>query len=159
MERLQRLLHVCGGLYFGNVIEDQLAVLPQPDRRKTTDRSAKNAPDPYALLRFACTPTVFRLIREEPRRFAPEHTAYARPIPGHDIGPASPLDTLEPNAATDSHPYPVEIRLPRWTVEEDWDLRNWLFRWGAGIRIENPTSLREQQLQQSRDVLALYDKP
>ena len=32
--------------------------------------------------------------------------------------------------------------MPSWTVERYWDLRNWLFRWGAGIRIEHPLALR-----------------
>ena len=36
-----------------------------------------------------------------------------------------------------------------------WDLRHWLFRWGAGIRIEQPLALRELQLQQAREVVAL----
>jgi hypothetical protein len=53
----------------------------------------------------------------------------------------------------------VELLLPRWTVEDDWDLRNWLFRWGAGIRINQPTSLREQQLHQARAVVQLYGLP
>jgi hypothetical protein len=98
---------------------------------------------------------VFRLIREEPRRFAPEHTAYAPPPANDKTMPPGPRDTLMPNPPGDTHPYPVEIRLPIWTVESDWDLRNWLFRWGAGIRIEHPLQLRELQLQQARAVVAL----
>ncbi len=159
MERLQRLLHVCGGLYFGNGIDDQLAVMAGGSGRRAAAEPLEAGADPYGLLRFSCTPAVFRLIREEPRRFAPEHTAYARPRPGDGLGPAGPRDSLEPNPPADSHPYPVEIRLPRWTLLEDWDLRNWLFRWGAGIRIEQPSELRQQQLQQAREVLALYGDP
>ena len=53
----------------------------------------------------------------------------------------------------------MEIRLPTWTLERDWDLRNWLFRWGAGIRIEQPLDLREQQLEQARQVLGLHASP
>ena len=66
---------------------------------------------------------MFQLIREEPRRFPPEQTAHT---------------TLPPNPPGDTHPHPVEIRLPSWTIERDWDLRNWLFRWGDGNRIEQP---------------------
>lgn len=130
LERLQRLLHVCGGLYFGASIDDQLAVM--------TPATGRRLQPPWSLLRFSCTPRVFELIREEPRRFPPEHTTYREPKAG------------------DSHPHAVEIRLPHWTIEHDWDLRNWLFRWGAGIRIEQPTELREHQLQQAREVVALY---
>jgi hypothetical protein len=77
------------------------------------------------------TPQVFQLIREEPNRFPPEHTAHSRPIPGHSSWSQGPLDTLGPNRATDSHPYPVELLLPRRRLEFDWDLRAWLFRWGS----------------------------
>jgi hypothetical protein len=132
LERLQRLQLVCGGLYFGDSIDDQLAVMAP-----ASDRTAK---PPWGVLRFSCTPQVFQLIREEPHRFPPEHTAH---------------ESLPPNPAGDSHPHPMEIRLPNWTIERDWDLRNWLFRWGAGIRIEQPRELRELQLQQAREVVAL----
>ena len=144
MAHLERLLHVCGGLWFGNDLDAQLAVMP-------AERT-----DAYDTLRFSCTPQVFQLIREEPNRFPPEHTAYSRPIPGHSSWSQGPLDTLAPNPATDSHPYPVELLLPRWTLESDWDLRTWLFRWGSGVRVESPQALREQHLQQARGVVELY---
>ena len=131
LARLQRLLHVCGGLFFGTSLDDQLAVI-QPNGGRSTKH-------PWGLLRFSCTPAVFQLIREEPHRFPPEHTTYP-----------------DANPSGDSHPHPVEIRLPHWTIEHDWDLRNWLFRWGAGIRIEQPSSLRGLQLQHAREVVALY---
>jgi len=133
LERLQRLQFVCGGLYFGESIDDQLAVM--------TPSSGRSVKPPWGVLRFSCTPQVFQLIREEPRRFPPEHTAHTN---------------LPPNPPGDTHPHPVEIRLPSWTLERDWDLRNWLFRWGAGIRIEQPLELRELQLQQAREVVALH---
>jgi hypothetical protein len=119
-------------LYFGDSIDDQLAVM--------APATGRNAKPPWGVLRFSCTPQVFQLIREEPHRFPPEHTAHT---------------SLPPNPAGDSHPHPVEIRLPSWTIQHDWDLRNWLFRWGAGIRIEQPLDLRELQLQQAREVVAL----
>ncbi len=131
LARLQRLLHVCGGLFFGTSLDDQLAVI-QPNGGRSTKH-------PWGLLRFSCTPAVFQLIREEPHRFPPEHTTFP-----------------DANPSGDSHPHPVEIRLPHWTIEQDWDLRAWLFRWGAGIRIEQPASLRGLQLQQAREVVALY---
>ncbi|MEB3167177.1 MAG: AAA family ATPase [Synechococcaceae cyanobacterium] len=131
LERLQRLLHVCGGLYFGEEVEEQLALMKPAGGRGLAH--------PWGLLRFSCTPEVFALIREEPHRFPAEHTVYP-----------------ESNPEGDSHPHPVELRLPHWTIERDWDLRAWLFRWGAGIRIEQPTSLRDAHLQQAREVVGLY---
>jgi len=136
MERLQTLLHVCGGLWFGDSIEAQQSI-------------------PYGLLRFSCTREVFRLIREEPRRFPPEHTSYATLLPADAGWGSSPRDTLTPNPPGDSHPYPVEIRLPQWTLDQDWDLRGWLLCWGADIRIDKPNDLQQWRLEQARRVVAL----
>jgi predicted kinase len=157
LQRLERLLHLCGGLYFGKSLEAQLAIsgaLPEPT---AADHAAPIAGlEWYERLRFSCTPAIFRLIREEPKRFPPEHTRYSRPIAGFSDWEAGPLDQLEPNHPRDSHPYPVEIMLPRWTVHEDWDLRAWLFRFGAGVRIEAPIELRQAQLQMAQEVVGLY---
>ncbi|MEB3272035.1 MAG: ATP-binding protein [Synechococcus sp.] len=172
MARLERLLHVCGGLWFGTDLSAQLAVMPAGEGAAEASGTARgelpaahrHSPGRdeipgrhwYDTLRFSCTPQVFELIREEPNRFPPEHTAYSRPIPGQSSWSQGPLDTLSPNPATDSHPYPVELLLPRWTLQNDWDLHTWLFRWGNGMRIEQPLALRELHLQQARGVVALY---
>jgi hypothetical protein len=63
---------------------------------------------------------------------------------------------LEPGSASDSHPYPVELDLPIWCIERDVDLRNWLFGFGAGIRIESPEALREEHLERARAVQGVY---
>jgi predicted kinase len=152
MARLARLLHVCGGLYFGKELEAQLAIMPA----EPSGRSSIPGREWFETLRFSCTPHVFALIHEEPNRFPPEHTAYSRPIAGQSWWSEGPLDTLAPNPPTDSHPYPVELLLSRWTVQDDWDLRTWLFRWGAGVRIEQPLALREHHLQQAQGVVDLY---
>jgi predicted kinase len=148
LERLERLMDVCGGVYFGESIEDQLAVMGP-----LLGRSVK---PPYQVLRFSCTPWVFNLIKETPRRYPLEHIAFSKAIQGDDSKDPNTRCILTPNPAGDSHPYPVEFRLPHWTVEHDWDLHNWLFRWGAGIRIEQPISLRQKQLQQAQEVVDLY---
>ena len=138
MERLQNLLYICGGIYFGHSIDAQLDLVD------------------FETVRFSCTGPIFRLIREEPHRFPTEQTRYSQQLPGLAPWEASNLDTLTPNPPEDSHPYPVEIRLPRWTVESDWDLKAWLFRFGAGIRIEQPTALRELHRQTASDVISMY---
>lgn len=66
---------------------------------------------------------------------------------------------LEPGSPKDSHPYPVELDLPSWTVEEDIDLRTWLFAFGAGIRIERPDALRQEHRQRLESALAVYGTP
>ena len=62
---------------------------------------------------------------------------------------------LEPGSPADSHPYPVELLLPRWTLESDWDLRTWLFGFGAGIRIDSPQALRQEAIERLEAALAV----
>ena len=50
----------------------------------------------------------------------------------------------------------AEFDLPRWTVARDVDLRNWLFGFGAGIRIESPTELAAEHRQWLERALAVY---
>jgi hypothetical protein len=61
---------------------------------------------------------------------------------------------LEPGPPEASHPYPVELDLPPWTVAADIDLRSWLFAFGGGIRIESPDALRQELVQRSREAIA-----
>jgi hypothetical protein len=39
------------------------------------------------------------------------------------------------------YPYPVEVALPAWVLEQDQELRRWLFSYGAGIHLEAPSEL------------------
>jgi hypothetical protein len=66
---------------------------------------------------------------------------------------------LEPGAPADTHPYPVEIDLPQWTVARDVDLRNWLFGLGAGIRVEAPAELRAEHQEWLSRSLQVYGTP
>jgi len=50
----------------------------------------------------------------------------------------------------------VELDLPTWTAERDIDLRNWLFGFGAGIRIDSPQALRDEHRQKLETALAVY---
>jgi hypothetical protein len=63
---------------------------------------------------------------------------------------------LEPNAPTDSHPYPLELDLPSWTLAADIDLRTWLYGFGEGIRVESPSGLREELVGRCRAMLAVH---
>jgi len=58
------------------------------------------------------------------------------------------------------YPYPVEIDLPIWTLEQDRDLPACLFRFGAGIRIEKPESLHElHQRIAEEEVMVYWETP
>jgi predicted kinase len=145
LARLERLLHYSGGIYFGSDLDQQLAV---------ASPSAQRRGQALVTLLFHCAPWAFAFIREGLQRYPIEHTRFSRPLPDDSWWhhPRAP-HVLEPSPAHSSHPYPVELDLPPWTVAADIDLRSWLFAFGGGIRIESPEPLRRELLQRSREAM------
>jgi len=148
LKRLELLLHHSGGIYFGDNLEAQL-LLCSPNARIRAKQ--------LMTLRFCCQGWCFAFIREGLQRYPIEHTRFSRPLTGDTWWhhPKAP-HVLEPASPADTHPYPVELDLPVWSLERDIDLRNWLFGFGAGIRIESPASLREEHQQKLQAALAVY---
>jgi hypothetical protein len=146
LDRLRTLLHHCGGIYFGDDLAAQLRLC-----------QARGWERELRTLRFSCQGWCFAFLREGLRRYPIEHTRLSRPLPGDTWWhhPKAP-HVLEPGSAADSHPYPVELDLPSWTVAADVDLRTWLFGFGAGIRIEQPAELRQEHQERLQAALAVY---
>ena len=145
--RLERLLHHSGGIYFGSDLEQQLAIAsPSAQRRNQA----------LVTLRFCCAPWAFAFIREGLQRYPIEHIRFSRPLAGDSWWhhPKAP-HVLEPGTASDTHPYPVELDLPPWTVAADIDLRSWLFAFGGGIRIESPDVLRQELVERCREAIGV----
>ena len=151
INRLKRLLHHSGGIYFGSDQEQQLAVASSSAQRRTQG---------LVTLRFCCSPWAFAFIREGLQRYPIEHTRFSKPLPSDSWWhhPKAP-HVLEPGPADASHPYPVELDLPPWTVAADIDLRSWLFAFGGGIRIEQPDALRQELVQRCQEAIAANGGP
>jgi predicted kinase len=145
LARLERLLHHSGGVYFGADLEQQLAI---------ASPSAQRRSQALTTLRFCCAPWAFAFIREGLQRYPIEHTRFSNPLPGDSWWhhPKAP-HLLEPAPTDSSHPYPVELDLPPWTVAADIDLRSWLFSFGGGIRIESPDVLRQELMDRCREAI------
>jgi predicted kinase len=148
LARLETLLHHSGGIYFGADLEAQLQLCSPTARVRAKAMTT---------LRFCCQRWSFAFIREGLQRYPIEHTRYSKPLAGDTWWhhPKAP-HRLEPGSPADLHPYPVELVLPRWTVERDVDLRNWLFGLGDGIRIDAPAELRTEHQQWLRRSLDVY---
>ena len=148
LARLDTLLYLSGGIYFGDNLEAQLQLCSPTARVRARAMQT---------LRFCCQSWSFAFIREGLQRYPIEHTRYSKPLPGDTWWhhPKAP-HLLEPGPPTDTHPYPVELDLPSWTVERDVDLRNWLFGFGAGIRIEAPAALAAEHRRWLRSALEVY---
>jgi hypothetical protein len=145
LARLERLLHHSGGIYFGADLEQQLAI---------ASPSAQRRSQMLITLRFCCAPWAFAFIREGLQRYPIEHTRFSKPLPGDSWWhhPKAP-HVLEPGRSSESHPYPVELDLPPWTVAADIDLRSWLFAFGGGIRIESPDVLRQELVDRCQEAI------
>jgi hypothetical protein len=148
LQRLERLLHHSGGIHFGDDIKAQLALASSSPRARA---------GVLQTLRFSATPWAFAFLREGMGRYPREQVRFSRPLPGDSWWhhPDAP-HVLEPNAPTDSHPYPLELDLPSWTLAADIDLRTWLYGFGEGIRVEAPTALREELVNRCRAMLAAH---
>jgi predicted kinase len=148
LQRLNTLLASSGGIYFGDNLDAQLQLC------SSTARSRAKA---LVTLRFCCQSWSFAFIREGLQKFPIERTRYSQPLPNDTWWhhPKAP-HVLPPGPASDPHPYPVELDLPVWTVERDVDLRNWLFGFGAGIRLEAPTALAAEHRRWLQGALSIY---
>jgi hypothetical protein len=148
LQRLERLLHHSGGIHFGDDIKAQLAL---------ASRSPGARAGVLQTLRFSATLWAFAFLREGMGRYPREQVRFSKPLPGdnwwhHTDAP----HVLEPNSPTDSHPYPLELDLPSWTLAADIDLRTWLYGFGEGIRVESPSGLREELVGRCRAMLAVH---
>ncbi len=145
LNRLEKLLHYSGGIYFGEDLTQQLAI---------ADQSITRRKEALSVLRFYCAPWAFAFIREGLQRYPIENTRFSKPLAGDDWWhhPNAP-HVLEPNISDSTHPYPVELDLPIWTIAADVDLRSWLFGFGGGIRIDSPDELRRELLKRSNDAI------
>jgi hypothetical protein len=78
----------------------------------------------------------------------------SKPLPDDDRWrhPDGP-HVLEPGDG--SHPYPIEIDLPPWTLAGDIDLRRWLFGFGNGVIIDVAEVLRRDHRGRAEEVVAL----
>jgi predicted kinase len=148
LRRLELLLHHSGGIYFGDDVAAQVKLCSPNPRQRARQ---------LQTVRFRCQGWSFAFIREGLQRYPIEHTRFSRPLSGDRWWhhPKAP-HVLEPGSAADTHPYPVELDLPGWTVARDIDLRNWLFGFGAGIRIDSPETLQEEHRRKLEEALAVY---
>lgn len=157
----KRLLHLCrrtGGIYMG----DNLHWQRQLGRSKLGPDQIQSLLKEGGLVkvRFHCTAFIYRFIREGNNRYPREQMFFSQLLPDEnwaEPGPPSECVTLTPNIA-DSHPYPVELLLPCWTVDSI-DFTRWLFGFGSEVRIELPETLRKKHLGYGAGIASLYDTP
>ncbi|MEB3332745.1 MAG: AAA family ATPase [Synechococcaceae cyanobacterium] len=147
LARLSRLMELSGGIYFGEEPQAQ---------EQLSDASPEQLPALLTTVRFRCTPRVYRFLREGLQRYPLSQMRLSRPLPADAWRqPAAAPVVLEPLVDA-THPYPLEIDLPPWTVARDVDFRRWLFGYGADLVIESPLDLVVEHRDRAKAVAMLY---
>lgn len=140
VRRLARLMELSGGIYFGDDAASQ---------EQLSEAKAEELGKLLVTVRFRCTLRVYRFLREGLQRYPLSQIRLSKPLPGDRWRqPAKAPLVLEPIEG-DTHPFPIEIDLPLWTVARDVDFRRWLFGYGEEVIIESPNTLIEEQITRS----------
>ncbi|WP_216919695.1 hypothetical protein [Synechococcus sp. CCAP 1479/9] len=108
------------------------------------------------VLCFRCNEQMFPFFMAGSARFPSQMRLSKRHLndPWRHRQEAEALHQIALDLSDPDHPYPVEIRLPPWTLREDVDFRRWLFGFGDAIYIEKPEELRIMQVNQARRLMA-----
>ena len=148
LRRLELLLHHSGGIYFGSDLKTQLR-LASPNARIRAKQ--------LVTLRFCCQGWCFAFIREGLQRSRSSTPASPSPWPASTGGiTPTPRTCWSPAAPMTPTLIRMELDLPPWTMKRDIGLRNWLFSFGAGIRIDSSEALRDEHRQKLETALAVY---
>lgn len=171
-QRLHLLCQRCGGIFLtrdGSLQRDILGLSFQAGEAKNEPLESLSRRQLEALIskgsmqrvRFRCTPGVFAFMREGFNRYPQEQIRLSGPRPDDDWHlPDMGIEPLEPlSCETESHPYPVELILPSWTVNDDVDFRRWLLGFDSRIVIEAPEDLRKKVSDIGAGIAALYATP
>lgn len=86
-------------------------------------------------MRFHYTATVFDFLRKGLQRIPLRQIRLSKPPPGDSWRPLRQAPHYLEARNAISHPYPVELDVPRWSVERDVDFRRCLGGYGEGIMI------------------------
>jgi len=132
VRRLSRLMELSGGIYFGDDAASQ---------EQLCEASPEELSPLLTTVRFRCTLRVYRFLREGLQRYPLSQMRLSKPLPcdrwRQPVRAPLVLEPIESN----THPFPIELDLPPWTVARDVDFRRWLFGYGEEVEIETPEEL------------------
>jgi predicted kinase len=158
LERARILERCCGGLCFGDalagqqvLIEQVLCQQPCPEQER-----ALAAGRWLVRLRLRCSAAVLAAVRRDLDRFPTAAVRLAAALPGDSWGRPEQGSSGLRASSDEPLPYPIELDLPSWVVAADACLRQWLFSYGAELRIDAPAELAAEHRQWLRKALAVY---
>jgi len=155
-QRLEQLCRRTGGIFLGDNHRQQ-AELAEAKLSETRIQELIRQ-GTLVQVRVRCTPRIYTFIRSGNNRYPAEQMRLSAPLASDtwqlDLK-GSQLLPPDPDNAT--HPYPVELILPAWTVASDIDFRRWLFGFGGELKIEAPTALRNEHRAYGQAITSLYE--
>ncbi|WP_186586483.1 AAA family ATPase [Synechococcus sp. A15-28] len=133
--RLTRLMELSGGIYLGKdaASQEQLSTA-QPDELAKL----------LITVRFRCTSRAYNFLREGLQRYPLNQIRMSKPLTSDQWCHRSKAPLVLTPFPDDSHPYPMELDLPPWTVARDVDFRRWILGWGSEIIVETPTGFAQE---------------
>ena len=132
MRRLSALIKLSGGIYFGDDVAEQLKLITATEAERGSF---------LHTVRLRCSPRIYAFLREGLQRYPLSQIRLSRPLKQDQWKPGKAASVMVLDAIStpgETHPYPVELDLPSWTVARDVDFRRWLFGFGADVIIEVP---------------------
>ena len=150
LARLQRLLLCSGGVEIGNQFDEQDLICRC---RSLQDLGV------LQTVRFSCKADTFGAICQSLPRLAPAQIRLSHPLPQDRWRlPPRGRHRLSAHADGGSHSYPVELDLPPWIVREGREIRQWLYSFGSGVRVDAPEALAQEQRGQALAVVAAHSQ-
>ena len=145
---LNKLMYISGGIYFGENADLQKSLFlaeSENDKKRL-----------FTKVRFRTNHRIYKFMREGLQRYPLNQIKISLPLSGDNWKITNKkIFTLKPDSKN-THPFPIEILLPSWTVERDIDFQRWLFGFSDGIKIESPLNLKDRHIQFALGIRNLY---
>lgn len=150
VERLTQLRRSSGGLLIGHTPQEQAAWLSDdPAERESVS----------VLVELWFTPRLYQFIAEGSQRFPEAQIRMNRPDwwgRNRILPRGCHLYSLRRQSRHPTHPYRLQLTLPRWALESI-DFRRWVIGFGGDALVQQPPELREVVLTHSRTCLGTYE--
>ena len=151
LERLNKLIEVSGGIYFGESLEEQNKII------NSKEDELKNN---LVTVRFRAKENIYKFLREGLQRYPSNQIRISKPDPKDSWKPISQslkFFSLE-RIADNLFPYPIEIDIPNWTLNKDIDFKRWILGFRESILIESPENLVEEVKETYSNLNELYNQ-
>ena len=150
LKKIKKLISISGSIYFGKEIKEQENIISASENK--LENTLKK-------IRFRTTENIYKFLREELQRYPINQIKFPKKNKlefsdnwkDPDTGNFT-LDILE----GDSHPYPIEILLPIWTINDDIDFKRWIIGFRDELIVESPSNFVKDMSEKIKNLGLIY---